>query len=93
MAAAPLDERDIHQSSAPTFKGCRMADDTYDDGVEEFRALITTMTEDEVRLRTRALLPTVGERLLFDEVTCGGTKPDLDLVAAQSRVRVRIYGP
>ena len=34
-------------------------DDTLeDDGVEEFRALFATMSEDEVRLWARALLPT-----------------------------------
>jgi hypothetical protein len=42
-----------------------MADDTYDDGVDEFRALFATMTEEQVRLWTRALLPNFGERLLF----------------------------
>lgn len=70
-----------------------MADETYDDGVDEFRALFETMTEEQVRLWARALLPNLGERLLFDELTRGGTKPETDLVAAQALVRVRIYGP
>ena len=70
-----------------------MADDTYDDGVDEWRELFATMTETEVRLWARALLPNVGERLLFEELTRAGSKPEVDLVAAQSLVRVRIFGP
>ena len=69
-----------------------MANDAYDDGVDEWRELFATMTETEVRLWTRALLPNVGERL-FDELRSDGAKREVDLVAAKSLVPVRIYGP
>lgn len=56
-------------------------DDTSDDGVLEFRELFSTMSEEEVRLWARALLPNVGERLQFDELTRAATKAEVDLVA------------
>lgn len=80
-------------SSAGAMREPTDAEDTQEgDGVQEFRAIFGTMTEAEVRLWTRALLPSRAQRLLFDELTRVGTKAEVDSVAAQSLVRVRIFG-
>jgi hypothetical protein len=72
----------------------KMSDETFeDDGVNDFRVLFATMSEDAVRLWARALLPNLRQRLLFDALTRCATKAEVDLIAAQSLVRVRIFRP
>ena len=39
------------------------------------------------------IAPNLGLRLLFEELTRGVSKTEVELVAAQSLVRVRNYGP